>query len=270
VQFFSVDVDGFLAEYAFAPANILWRNPRGMRWDHAALQESLGNSVYTVQRAGVTAQSTVVVFGCGPTGLNCIAVCRALGARRVVAVAGSATHLRLAERMGAHCVVDRHKHKADVVSAIYRAMQDGGNGPTVCLEMSGSPHALTQALQCVQTCGTVSVLGLYAEPLRELDVSKLIVLKDLSVQGVYGRRIWDTWRQTHALMTNAASAQRIDPVITHRFGSIEPWQHGVNLMLQGACGKCVFYPHGIDHAPERELIASSLVVGDKEEKKTSY
>jgi threonine dehydrogenase-like Zn-dependent dehydrogenase len=37
-----VDVDGFLAEYAVAPANILWKNSKDIRWDIQCLQESLG------------------------------------------------------------------------------------------------------------------------------------------------------------------------------------------------------------------------------------
>jgi threonine 3-dehydrogenase len=66
IQFFSVDVDGFLAEFAVAPYNILWKNDKnsGMAPELMALQESLGNSVYTVQASNVENKS-VAIFGLG-------------------------------------------------------------------------------------------------------------------------------------------------------------------------------------------------------------
>jgi hypothetical protein len=250
-------VDGFLAEYAVAPANILWRNSdRAMRWDLAALQESLGNSVYTVAVADVKAKD-VAVFGLGPTGLNAIAVAKAMGAAQIIAVAGTAKHSELAKRMGtrtapaplcwcrcvgvaavACCadvphlrcaaslpactgathVVDRHEAKASggVVECV-RRLSRSGVGVHVALEMSGAGEALDQCLDCTATTGVVAVLGLYSAPVT-IDWSKRIVLKDLTVRGVYGRRIWDTWKTTAQLLADGLdiSPVRCPPALCSR------------------------------------------------------
>lgn len=68
---------------AVAPADILWKNPKDIAWDIGALQESLGNSVYTVEVSNVR-DKDVAVFGLGPTGLNAVAVSKALGAKQVI------------------------------------------------------------------------------------------------------------------------------------------------------------------------------------------
>ena len=71
IKFFSVDVDGFLAEYSVAAANILWKCPKDMPHEIAAMQESLGNSVYTVAESHVEGKD-VCVFGMGPTGASSV------------------------------------------------------------------------------------------------------------------------------------------------------------------------------------------------------
>lgn len=235
VKFFSVDVDGFLAQYAVAPANILWRNEPGkLTPEIAALQESLGNSVYTVAEGDVAGKA-VAVFGCGPTGLNAIACAKALDAAQVIAVAGTEEHLALAKKMGATAVLNRHTD--DVVARI-RSLT-GGTGAHVCLEMSGSSYALEQALDAVRTTGMVVILGLYASPVT-MDWSKKIVLRDVTVRGIYGRKIWQTWELTAKLLERGMD---VSPVITHRFNGLSRWAEGVAAMHAGSCGKVMFFPN---------------------------
>eukprot|EP01083_Nonionella_stella_P276955 941553_1 len=235
IKFFSVDVGGFLSEFAVAPANIFWRNPSDDPCDLGALQESLGNSVYTVEVCDVKGKD-VAVFGMGPTGLNAVAVARHMGAAQVIAIAGTSHHLALAARMGATTVIDRHQ--ADPVAEIRRLT--GGRGAHAVLEMSGSAGGLQQALEAVMTTGIVSVLALYNKPI-ELDVSKLIVLKDLTFRGIYGRKIWSTWELTSKLLRSGLD---VSPVITHRFDGLTQFHEAVQAMHDGTCGKCVFFPHG--------------------------
>lgn len=235
VKFFSVDVDGFLAEYATAPANILWRNPPDIEWEIGAMQESLGNSVYTVEVCDVK-DKDVAVFGLGPTGLNAVACAKQMGAKQIIAVAGTQAHIDLARQMGATTVINRHE--SDPVEEIRRLTN--GRGAHAVLEMSGSGFALKSAFQAVMTTGIVSILGLYAKPV-ELDWSKLIVMKDITVRGIYGRIIWRTWELTAKLLREGMN---VKPVITHRFYSLEDYPKAIELMHEGKCGKCVFFPNG--------------------------
>ena len=235
VTFFSVDRDGFLAEYATAPLYLCIPNPAGLPWEVQALKESLGNSVYTVSTAAVR-DEVCAVFGLGPTGLNVVAVAKAKGARKVIAVGGTAQHRQLAQQMGADVVIDRHKE--DVLARLKEETE--GEGAAVCFEMSGATSALQQALDCVRCTGQVSVLGLYGKPM-EINLNQAVVLKDVQLRGVYGRRMWSTWEEMQRLLDEGLDVR---PLITDRFEGLQRWEEGFEAMKKGSCGKVVFFPHG--------------------------
>ena len=169
---------------------------------------------------------------------------KALGAKKVIAVAGSAEHIALAKTMGAHVVVNRHEE--DVLQRLRD--ETDGHGPEVCLEMSGSKYAFGQALDAVMTTGQITILAFYKEPLH-VDVSKKIVLKDVTVRGIYGRRIWSTWELTSRLLREGMD---VTPIVTHRFNGLTRFSDGFEAMAAGVCGKCVFFPHrtGVDSSSE--------------------
>lgn len=233
LKFFGVDVDGFFAEYAIIPETNVWKNPREMPPEIATLQESIGNSVYTVFSNEVTAK-TVAVFGAGPTGLFAVGLLKASGAALIIAIAGSKLHLELAERMGADVAINRHE--ADAVKEILEIT--GGKGVDVFLEMSGSGDALNQGLKALRPRGSASILGLPTKDVC-IDIAKDFVMKDINVRGIYGRKIWDTWLTTSRLL----SSGRFDPspVITHRI-KLDDFEKGIEAMKKGEAGKVVMFP----------------------------
>lgn len=233
VKFFSIDTDGFWAEYAVMPERNAWKNPPGMKPEIATLQESMGNSVYTVTESHVQGK-TIAIFGSGPTGLFATGIAKALGALSVIVVTGSDVHSMIAKKMGADVVIDRHE--TDPVQAIRD--ETGGVGADAVLEMSGAAEAFAQSLHAVRLTGQVTVLGLPTKPIT-VDVSKDIVLKDLTVRGIYGRKMWDTWKIT----SNLLSSKKIDisPIITHRL-KLEEFEKGINAMKTGESGKVVMFP----------------------------
>jgi len=233
LRFFGVDVDGFFAEYAVIPESNVWKNPPDMLPEIATLQESIGNSVYTVFSHEVTAK-TVAVFGAGPTGLFAIGLLRAAGAANIIVVAGSKLHLDLARKMGADIVINRHE--SDPVQEILGITQ--GKGVDVFLEMSGSGTALNQGLKALRPRGRASVLGLPTKDVC-IDVAKDIVMKDITLRGIYGRKIWDTW----LLASRLLSTGRFDPapVITHRL-RLDDFERGFEAMKKGEAGKVVMFP----------------------------
>lgn len=148
MKLLGVDVDGGFAEYVSLPESILWKNPKDMPPEFATLQESLGNSVYTVFSGEVTGKN-VAIFGVGPTGQFAIALCRVAGAAKVMVVGGTKFHLDLAEKMGADVLINRHEE--DVVKRILE--ETDGIGSDVFLEMSGSPIAINQGLKSLRPEG---------------------------------------------------------------------------------------------------------------------
>ncbi|MDD1745813.1 MAG: L-threonine 3-dehydrogenase [Candidatus Methanoperedens sp.] len=233
LKFFGVDVDGFFAEYAVIPETNVWKNTPDMPFEIATLQESIGNSVYTVFSNDVTAK-TVVVFGGGPTALFAIGILRAAGATCIISVAGSGLHLDIAQKMGADVIINRHEK--DPVKEILALT--GGKGADVFLEMSGSGYALNQGLKSLRPTGRASILGLPTKDVS-IDISKDLVMKDISVRGVYGRKVWDTWITTSRLI----SSGKFDPspVITHRI-KLKEFEKGFQAMKSGESGKVVMTP----------------------------
>src|SRR3989337_1440630 len=199
----------------------------------ATLQESIGNSVYTVFSNDVTAK-TVAVFGGGPTARFAIGILKAVGATQIISIAGSNQHLDIAGKMGADVIINRHDK--DPVKEILDLT--GGKGADVFLEMSGSGTALNQGLKALRPTGRASILGL---PMRDvsIDISRDLVMKDITVRGVYGRKIWDTWITTSRLL----STGKFDPspVITHRI-KLEEFEKGFDAMKSVNLGKVVMTP----------------------------
>jgi len=233
LKFFGVDVDGFFAEYAVIPETNVWKNPPDMPVEIATLQESIGNSVYTVFSNDVAAK-TVAVFGGGPTALFAIGLLKVAGATCIISVAGSNQHLDIAKKMGADVVINRHEK--DPVHEIISLT--GGQGADVFLEMSGSGNAINQGFKALRPTGRASILGLPTKDVS-IDISKDFVMKDITVRGVYGRKIWDTWITTSRLLSTGKFNPT--PVITHRI-RLDEFEQGFDAMKSGKAGKVVMFP----------------------------
>jgi len=233
VSILGVDRPGSFAQYVCLPEENCWKNPRDVAPEMASIQEPLGNAVHTVL-AGDVAGRTVAVLGCGPIGLFAVGVARAAGAAAVYATDISPYRLALAPQMGADEALDASR--VDVVAELRRLT--GGEGLDVVLEMSGSPAAVSQALKAVRFGGRVSILGIPSRPV-EIDLAQDVVFKGITIQGITGRRMFDTWYQTRALL--ASGRLDVTPVITHRF-PLEEFQRAMELVGSGQSGKVILYP----------------------------
>ncbi len=230
-----VDRDGSFAQFVTLPAENLWRNRADLDPAIAALQEPFGNAVHATL-AGPLNGASVAVFGCGPIGLCAIGIARAEGAAAVYAVDVNRYRLDLADRMGANAVIDARVR--DPVGAIREANRH--EDVDVCVEMSGHPRAVVQALQVLRGGGWISLLGL-GDASVTLDLNTLVVLKGVTVHGITGRRIFETWEQTAALL--ATGRVDVTPLITHRF-ALDEFERAMVLLKSGQCGKIVLYPNG--------------------------
>ena len=136
--------------------------------------------------------------------------------------------------MGADVVINRHEK--DPVKEILALT--GGKGTDVFLEMSGNGSALNQGLKALRPTGSASILGLPTKDVS-IDMSKDFVMKDITVRGVYGRQIWETWITTSRLILSG----KFDPfpVITHRI-KLDEFEKGFEAMKSGESGKVVMTP----------------------------
>jgi threonine 3-dehydrogenase len=227
-----VHVDGGFAEYVAIPeANAIESN--GLDPAVVALQEPMGNAVHAAFVEPIEGRS-VLVTGCGPIGLCSVGIARAAGAGLVVATDTEPYRLDLARTMGADLALDA----TDPSTPGQIRGATGGDGVDVVLEMSGAQAALDQALSVITRGGRISLLGIFGQPVR-LDVSNLVIEQGLRIYGVFGRRIYDTWERTQALLRSGALD--VSPILTHRF-DLGDWERGFELIASRHAGKVVLLP----------------------------
>ncbi len=220
--------DGAFAQFVVVPASNVWVQPADLDPDLGAIFDPFGNAVHTALSFPMVGED-VLVTGAGPIGLMAAAVAKHAGARFVVVTDVSPIRLQLARRMGADLAVDVS------VDSVEQAQRELGmrEGFDVGLEMSGQPRALAQLIDNMNHGGRVAVLGLPAEPFA-LDVAK-IVTHMLTIRGVYGREMFETWYAMSALLRSGLD---ISAVITDRF-SAPDWEQAFATARAGAAGKVV-------------------------------
>ncbi len=132
--------------------------------------------------------------------------------------------------MGAHDVA----HPDEVATAVYRATD--GLGVDVVLEMSGVPSAVHQAFALVRVGGRVQMLGIPSKPI-EVNFATEIIFKGITIYGVVGRRMYETWHQVTRFLRSGMFDPT--PVITHRF-PLERADEAIHAIKAGAAGKVIF------------------------------
>jgi len=108
------------------------------------------------------------------------------------------------------------------------------------LEMSGDPRAVRDGLAALRNGGRMSLLGLPKESF-ELDWNRLVIFKGVTLHGVIGRRMFETWYQ----MDNLLGSGRLDirPAITHVM-PMQEFDQAIGLLRSGQAGKVVLVPWG--------------------------
>ena len=224
-----VDRDGAFAEYIVMPTtNVLTLS--GIPTEVGAIMDPMGNAFHTVLTAEIPG-STVFVVGCGPIGCFAVGIARAAGATKVIASDVNPKRLALAEKMGAHVVINAAKE--DVVRTVI-AETDGEGADVVC-EMSGVPSALHQAFASVRLGGRVQLLGI---PKGEVPINLAdeIIFKGITVYGVIGRRMYQTWHQMRRFLIGGQFDPR--PVITHKF-PLAKIDEALAVIRSGDAGKVI-------------------------------
>jgi threonine 3-dehydrogenase len=229
-QIIGVDRDGAFADYIAMPASNVIRLD-GIPTEIGAIMDPLGNAVHTVLEGGGVPGSAVFVLGAGPIGCFAVGVARAAGASLVVASDLNPTRLELARRMGAH--VTLNPATDDVVARVHELT--GGDGADLVCEMSGHPAGHAQAFAAARLGGRVNLLGTPSRT-TEVDLARDVIFKGLTLYGVTGRKMYETWLQ----MLRLLRAGQLDPspVITHRF-PLEAIADAIAVIKDGRAGKVI-------------------------------
>lgn len=223
-----VNRDGAFAEYIAVPAENIWPCNPDIPEEIFAIFDPLGNAMHVANSFSLVGED-VLITGAGPIGVMAIAMARHMGARHVVITDVNEYRLGLAEAMGATVALDVRKDT--LPDAIKRlGMSEGFDRG---FEMSGNPQALNDMIANMAHGGKIAMLGI--QPKNTGVDWDAVVFKGLTIKGIYGRQMFETWYKLTALLQ---SHMDISPVITHRF-SYKDFQKGFDVMRSGQSGKVV-------------------------------
>ncbi|MCT8331531.1 L-threonine 3-dehydrogenase [Albidovulum sediminis] len=223
-----VNEQGAFAEYLRLPAFNVVPLPDEIDDEIGAILDPLGNAVHTALSFDLVGED-VLITGAGPIGIMAAAVARHVGARHVVITDINQDRLDLAARVTDVVPVNVARQDLREVEGALR-MKEGFD---VGMEMSGSQVALDQMVENMVMGGRIAMLGIPPGK-SPVDWSR-IVFKAITIKGVYGREIFETWYKMIAMLENGLDIRR---VITHRF-KVADFREGFEIMRSGKSGKVV-------------------------------
>ena len=223
-----VNRDGAFAEYLVIPSSNVWPCNPAIPEEMYAIFDPFGNATHTALSYEVLGED-VLISGAGPIGCMAAAIVKFSGARHVVVTDMNDYRLDLAKKLGATRTVNLKEEKlTDVMREI--GMTEGFD---VGLEMSGSQVALHDMIHNMKHGGKIALLGLQRTD-ATVDL-ETVIFNGLSLKGIYGRKVWDTW---YKMSTMLQAGLDISPIITHHF-DIKDYQKGFDAMISGKSGKVI-------------------------------
>jgi threonine 3-dehydrogenase len=223
-----VNRDGAFAEYLVVPAsNIVKLDPR-ISDEMAAIMDPFGNATHAALSFPLIGED-VLITGAGLIGSMATAVCRFAGARYIVVSDVIEYRLELARKMGATLTVNPAKGESieDAIKSLRMRGFDIG------LEMSGSPQAFESMIENMYNGSKIALLGILPDS-TQVNWNQ-IIFKALTLKGIYGREMWETWYQMEQMLITGID---LSPVITHRF-DVDDFQKAFDVMESAACGKVI-------------------------------
>jgi threonine 3-dehydrogenase len=224
-----VNRDGGFAEYLIAPfKNVLHVDSR-IPDDILAIMDPLGNATHTALSFPLLGEDVLITGIGGPIGAMAAAICKFSGARNIVGTDLSPYRRNLAIKMGATLVIDPTKENLrEQMNTLHMV-----GGFDVGLECSGSPVAFNDMVNNMYNGGKISLLGLLPSS-TQINWSKLI-FKGLTLKGIYGREMFETWYQMEMMLLSGLD---ISGIITHQFPA-EAFQQAFDIIEAGNCGKII-------------------------------
>ena len=224
-----VQCDGGFAEYISVPAKNVLKVDARIPDEIMALMDPLGNATHTALSFPLLGEDVLITGIGGPIGSMATAVCRFAGVRYIVGTDISEYRRKLADMMGATMVIDPLNNN------IKEAMDQLGMvaGFDIGLECSGSPIAFNDLVEHMYNGGKISLLGLLPSNTK-INWNNLI-FKGLTLKGIYGREMYETWYHMEMMLTSGLD---ISPIITHRMKA-DDFQNAFDIMEEGNCGKII-------------------------------
>lgn len=223
-----VNRDGAFAEFLSIPAENIVRLDARIPDEMATIMDPFGNATHTALSFPLIGED-VLITGAGLIGSMATAICKFAGARHIVVSDLSEYRLDIARKMGATVTVNLTKGET-IEGAVKQLRMSGFD---IGLEMSGSPAAFESMIENMYNGSKIALLGILPNS-TQVNWDH-IIFKALTLKGIYGREMWETWYQMEQMLISGID---LSPIITHRYG-IDDFQKGFDVMEKGECGKVI-------------------------------
>ena len=219
---------GCFTELLVIPEINVYPVPDTLEDDVASIMDPFGNAAHTALSFDLVGED-VIITGAGPIGIMAAAIAKKIGARHVVITDVNDYRLSLASKLAdVRAVNVANERLTDIQNEL--GMRQGFD---VGMEMSGVPSALDQMLESMNHGGKIAMLGIFSQkPVLNTD---LVIFKSLTLKGIYGREMFETWYKMISLIQSGLD---IAPIITHRF-DVDDFQKGFDVMNSGQSGKVI-------------------------------
>jgi len=225
-----VNRTGAFAEYVSIPAKNIFKPSREISTDLLSVFDPYGNAVHTALSFNMVGED-VLITGAGPIGSMAALVAKHAGARNIVITDMNQFRLDLIKKILPEVItINVSKEK---ITREMMAKLGIFEGFDVGLEMSGSPQAFSGMLDLMINGGNIAMLAIM--PAGSGIDWDMVVFKGLTIKGIYGREIFETWYKGSMMVQTGLPLEKI---ITHRF-SYEDFQEGFDVMRSGNSGKVI-------------------------------
>ena len=225
-----VNRTGAFAEYLSVPAKNIFKPSRPISTDLLSIFDPYGNAVHTALSFNMVGED-VLITGAGPIGMMAALVANHAGARNIVITDINEYRLDLIKKILPRVVTINVAKEA--ISKDLMHSLGIFEGFDVGMEMSGSPKAFSDMLDNMINGGQIAMLAIMPSG-SGIDWD-MVVFKGLTIKGIYGREIFETWYKGSMMVQ---SGLPLEKMITHRF-NYQEFQEGFDIMRSGKSGKVI-------------------------------
>ncbi len=220
--------DGGMAEFLLAEEKDLIHLPDELSYaDGAQVACGFGTVYEGLMKAGISGNDAVLITGLGPVGLATAALCRKLGAERIIGIDVVEERMALARELG---LCDEVLRSGPDNVAEVRGLT-GGHGVERAVDCSASDAARATAIRATRKWGRIVLLGEGGRVEFQPSADMIHDQKTL-----YGSWVTSTWLMEELVERLVRWKLHPADLVTHRF-PLERVADAYALMASGRCGK---------------------------------
>jgi threonine dehydrogenase-like Zn-dependent dehydrogenase len=220
--------DGGMADFLLAEEKDLIHLPDELTYsDGAQVACGFGTVYEGLRKIGISGDDDVLITGLGPVGLAAGALCRKLGARRIIGIDVVEERIELARKLG---LCDEALRSGPDNVAEVRALT-GGRGVERAIDCSANDGARATAIRATRKWGRIVFLGEGGRV--EFNPSPDIIHDQKTI---FGSWVTSTWLMEELVERLVRWNLHPADLVTHRF-ALDDVAGAYALMASGKCGK---------------------------------